>query len=332
MVTSTLAAIQIKVRRLTGSPNQNQLTDTVLNEYINTYVQQDLPYGLKLWDLQEIYTFFTQPYVDTYTFPFNVDLDSAGDPLPAYQGINPPIYIDGYQSFYTQSRDEFFKIYPLLNQQQAAATGDGTTTGFSFTLSNTPVLRNNVSITGIDTAGNTQTVQDDGNGNLVTYSFASPIVPPLPAGTVNYVTGATTVTFPVAIAAAEQITAFFVPYQANRPVAMLFYNNQMTLRPVPDLSYRVVVNAYKNPVQLLSTTQDPEIQQWWQLIALGAARKVLQDRLDNESLASIEPFFQEQMSLVLNKTAFQLAPQRVATIYTDMLNYPVGNRPFGGFN
>lgn len=316
MVTSTLAAIQNKVRRLTGSPNQNQLSDSVLNEYINTFYQQDLPSHLKLWNLHETYTFFTEPYIDTYAFPLN-----------DYQGINPPIYIDGYQSYYGQSRDEFFKIYPLLNQQQIVGTGDGVTTAYSFTLSNVPVLRNNMSVSGVDTSGNSQTIQDDGSGNLVT--VATPVTT---VGTINYITGVVTVSFPVAIGNTNQITAFFVPYQANRPVAMLFFDDTITLRPVPDLAYRVVVEVYKNPTQFLSTTQDPEVQQWWQFIALGAARKVLQDRLDNESLASVEPFFQEQMSLVLNRTAYQIAPQRVATIYTDMLNYPVGNRPFGGFN
>ena len=318
MSDSTLAAIRKKVRRLTGSPNISQLSQADLDEYINTFYEQDLPSHLKLWNLHETYTFFTEPNEDEYTFPVN-----------EFHGINPPIYIAGYQSWYSQSREEFFRVYPLLNFQQTGPAGNGTVGPYTFTLTNVPVLKRQVTISAIDSGGTSRVLEDDGNGGFVVGGATTAVV-----GSINYVTGViTNLTFPAGqtIPTTENIMASYVPYVASRPIAMLFFDDTMTLRPVPDQVYRVVVEVYKKPTQFIASTDNPEIEQWWQLIALGAARKVLQDRLDNDALASIQPFFDEQMSLVVYRTALQITPERTGTIYNDMLQYPVGNRPFGGF-
>lgn len=324
MSLSTLTAIRNKVRRLTGSPNISQLSTADLDEYINTFYEQDLPSHLKIWNLHETYTFYTTPNEDQYSLPVNTNNAQT----TTFQGINPPVYIAGYQSWYSQSREEFFRVYPLLNFQQTVATGNGTVGPYTFTLTNSPVLRRQVTIFAINTntGATSATIADDGSGGFVIGGTSTPVT-----GTIDYVTGAVSITFPSAVPTDQNIIAEYVPYVASRPVAMLFFDTTMTLRPVPDQVYPVNVEVYKNPVQMISSTDNPEIENWWQLIAIGAARKVLQDRLDNESLASVQPFFEEQMSLVLNRTALQLAPQRVGTIYTDMLQYPVGNRPFGGF-
>lgn len=336
MSDSTLTAIKMKVRRLTGSPNISQLSENDLEEYINTFYLFDLPAYMKVWNLHENYTFFTEPNEDSYTFPINPTFDANGNQLQSFQGINPPVYIDGYQSFYSQSQEQFYRIYPRINFEQVGPSGNASVvTAYSLTFTNIPVLRRQVTISATDSSGISRVVQDDGDGNLVN---ADPtIANPVNTGNINYVTGAITNLFfrdsndaVVAIPTTESLTSRYVPYVASRPVGMLFYDDQMILRPVPDKVYRVEMEVFKTPIQFISDSQDPEVHQWWQLIAFGAARKVLQDRLDNDSLASVEPFFQEQMELAMNRTALQLAPQRVSTIYTDMLNYPVGNRPFGG--
>jgi len=45
---STLETIKIKVRRLTRSPSEAQLSDADLNQYINTFLIYDLPEHLAL--------------------------------------------------------------------------------------------------------------------------------------------------------------------------------------------------------------------------------------------------------------------------------------------
>ena len=336
MSITNLIAIRNKVRRLTGSISQSQLSDADLDDYINTFYLLDFPAHLKLWNLNENYEFFTVPNEDQYTLPINPTFDANNNQFPSFQGILPPVYIDGYESWYSQSQKEFYVTYPKLNFEQTGPSGDGSSGPYTVTLTNIPILKRELTISAVDVNGVTQILKDDGNGNLINASAS--VAVPVTTGTVNYVTGAVNILnfrdatdTQIAIPATSTITLRYVPYQASRPIAMLFFDDQMILRPVPDKVYRVQIEVFKTPTQLIATTDQPEIHQWWQLIAFGAARKVLQDRLDNEALASIEPFYQEQMSLVLYRTALQQTPQRTATIYTDMISYPVGNRPFGGF-
>jgi len=333
MSESTLVQIKKKVRRLTGSPSTNQLTDADLEEYIDTFFEQDMPSQLKLWNLHETYEFWTVANQDTYAIPANT-----------FQMVKPPIYVDGYQCFYTQSREEFYRIYPLTNFQQTLEYGTGIAGPYTQPLSNLPALPGEVTISAIDTTGATQTVEDRPNneenpsglpteGKLfdVNTDFAAASQ----RGTINYVTGAISLTFAAAIPSTQPIIARYRPYQASRPAAALYFNTSMILRPVPDRVYKVSMEVYRKPSQLLSANSHdganvPDLNQWWQYIAFGAAMKVLEDRQDMEGWNNLMPGFLRQEKLVLNRTAAQLSNQRVATIYTDQLQYPVGSR--GYFN
>jgi hypothetical protein len=49
-----------------------------------------------------------------------------------YLTVHEPLYIAGYQQFYTQSQTQFFGIYPQTNSVASiSAVGDGVTTNFS---------------------------------------------------------------------------------------------------------------------------------------------------------------------------------------------------------
>ena len=63
---SALSNIYIKVRRLTRSPSVNQLSDTEIKDYVNTFVLYDMPEHLKLTSLLSTVSFYTLPYIDTY--------------------------------------------------------------------------------------------------------------------------------------------------------------------------------------------------------------------------------------------------------------------------
>lgn len=135
---STLQSIQTKVRRLTRSPSESQLTTDDLNNYINTFVVYDFPEHLRTFNLRTTFTFYTNPYQDEYF----TDKASYGDPVanptiinnPLYDfqnnylTVHPPAYIAGYQALWSQSREQFFNIYPKVNFIQATGnTGDGVT-------------------------------------------------------------------------------------------------------------------------------------------------------------------------------------------------------------
>jgi len=315
---TTLVKIRRKVRRLTATPSALQLPDSEIDEYIDTYYEQDMPAELKLWNLHETYTFYTSPNEDRYTLPVNSIL-----------GVNPPVYIAGYQSFYTQSREQFFRLYPIDEYEEDLGSGDASAGPFSFTLSNTPVLRRSFYASALDSNDVTQTLVDipvtESTGNLVADGTTTPAV-----GTINYDTGAVTMTFSDTIPASSTIRGSYLPYEPSRPTAMLFYDDYFLLRPVPDRAYKVVIEAYLKPTQLLDADNDsPDLAQWWQLIAFGAALKVLEDRQDTETLATLIPRYDEQKQLALHRTILQQTPERTATIYTEQVTNLLGN-PYRG--
>lgn len=310
---TTLARIKKKIRRLTATPSENQLSNVDLEEYIDDFYQQDMPAELKLWNLHEKFTFFTEADEDRYILPVNT-----------FFNAQPPAYIAGYQSFWSQSREQFFRLYPRLQFDEDVGSGDGTTGPFTFTLTNRPVLKDDFSVSAVDTADITHTLEDDGAGNLRTPGTTVSL------GTINYITGAVSVTqfaTPApAIPGTSTINAQSVPYEADRPTAILFFSDEFILRPVPDKSYRVEVETYRTPSQLLNNNTDsPDLDQWWQFIAFGAALKVLEDRRDTDSYQKIYPMYDDQKQKVLHRTIQQQTSERTATIFTEQIQFPIGS-------
>lgn len=357
---STLAAIQIKVRRLTRSPSEAQLTDADLQNYINTFVVYDFPEHLRMFNLRTTFTFIANPFQDLYP----TDTLSFGgvttNPLYNFQNlyisVHDPVYIAGYQSLYTQSREQFFSIYPNVNSIAFTGyIGDGTTTSYTGVINTsqtfipqgatqqTCLLQNQVLFDSIDTNNNglamidvpvlnTSTGNPSTIGNLYVPG-SLPTSPPTvvtPNNTINYVTGAYTVTFPLAPGIGKQITSQTVTLQPSLPQALLYYDNKFVLRPVPDQPYRVNFEAYVRPTYLMSTSQSPQLQEWWQYIAYGASLKVFQDRMDLDSVSMIMPEFKKQQALCLRRTIVQYTNERVATIYTENTSHGGGSWGWGG--
>jgi hypothetical protein len=98
---------------------------------------------------------------------------------------------------------------------------------------------------------------------------------------------------------------------------LLHYNDTFTLRPVPDQPYNISMEVYVRPTFFMETGDTPYLNEYWELIAFGASRKVLQDRLDMDTLQLIEPEYRKQMTLVMRRTIVQLTNERTATIYTE---------------
>jgi len=333
MPDTTLQAIRTKVRRLTRSPSPQQMLDATINEYINTFLLYDLPEHLRLSSLRTTLKFYTQPYVDVYDTNTVLEDDPLYDFKNRYITTDKPAYISGYEVSFSQSEGQFFSLYPFTNSiASTGSTGDGLERTFLGTLSNIPVMQNHVLFESID---------DDSNGLVLTDTpfldaitgkpteIGTLVVPDTtdPSGVINYVTGVYAFTFPVAPGDGQVINSQTVPYQPSRPQAILFYDNKFTVRPVPDRVYPIVMEVYKQPIELLDNTSVPELDQWWQYIAYGAAKKVFDDRLDTESIQQIMPEFKQQERLVLRRTIVQQSKERTATIFTGNSGY--GNGYFG---
>ena len=132
----------------------------------------------------------------------------------------------------------------------------------------------------------------------------SPLTPQY-CGTVNYVTTSITVNFPVAPAAGTMINVWAATYQVGRPYNILFWNNELTIRPVPDNVYLVEIEAYQTPSQFMQTTDHPVLNQWVQYIAYLAAMEILRDRQDIEGVQNLMEGFKRQEALVLEKQAVE---------------------------
>lgn len=261
-------------------------------------------------------------------------------PYPVYQGFKSPCYINGIiVPFYTQ-REEFYSYWaPYLQNIQATATGDGTPGPYTMLLPFFPCPAGHVDVTGIITVGSTvdpivgtslntsvpitsltpgviitglntsnylETVTDSGQFDITdqTTGFLQTTNGQniQAAGTCNYVTGDTTVTFANAIGDGQPIQANCYFYQPGIPTAVLYYNNTITILPPPNMPYFIQFDAYFTPAAYLSGLSPLQFGYMSEYIARGAARKILSDTGDVEQLQLYEPFFREQEMLVWKRS------------------------------
>ena len=339
---STLQNIYIKVRRLTRSPSDDQLDDNEINDYINNFVLYDLPEHLRLFNLRGVVEFYTaanQQFYDTVNVP---DTDPLYNFKNKYITIHEPVYVAGFRRYFTQSREQLYNIWPQIESIQTFAVGNNIQTRYTGFVTGYPIQPYSVSFNSVDAANNTLVMKDlpcilppavgpsTNFGNLIVPTNAPVAANAVdPANYINYLTGQYVVTFTAPPGIGANVNSQSVPYAAGIPQAVLYYDDKFWFRPIPDQAYKVSFEAYFRPTELLSTnpTQQPDLDQWWQYIAYGAAIKVFQDRMDMDSVAMLMPEFKNQQNLVNRCNIVQLTNQRTSTIFTE----GSGNYPYGGW-
>ena len=361
MADSSLQAIQNKVRRITRSLSENLLPEADLNQYINTFVLNDFPEELRLFNLKTTFSFYTLPYVDRYS-----TTNDENSPLynftNKYITTQAPIFIAGYQSLYSESRERFYSIYPLVNSiANIGTTGNGLETQFSGVINsqqaNIPqginqfvcLLQNNVLFSSVDINNNglamkDSPILDDVTGNPTNYGYLynslstneqtfpgntgqipvlslhAPyfIQPGFPLGNyINYITGEYTVTFPTAPQDGFTINSQTVPMNPSLPQALLFFDGDFIVLPVPDQPYRIDMEVFVQPAELLSAGQTPELSEWWEYIAVQTCMKIFEDRMDMDSMNMLAPRVKYYENLINRRTIVQQTSQRTSTIYTE---------------
>lgn len=334
---STLVAIRKKVRRLTASASESALKTDDLDEYVNTYYNQDFPYALKTDQMRAVYTFYTAPYTDRYPLDVNYN-----------QGVRDPFYVDGIPGTLFKDRAQFYNMWTRFPTLLYPISGDGVTQVFAFTIGAVPFLPKEVTLGGVDVNGGPIRIADDGSGFLyvetpnpvTSIPVYTSTVPGMynvntgnpgqlvhtPVGVVNYVTGDFVIDLTLAgltPAAGTQMSLFVAQYQTGRPYSVLFWNNEFIIRPIPKLVHKCEIEVYMTPVQFFNTTDNPIVNQWWQCIAIGAAMKIMQDRKDEKAVAYLENMRLEQEALVLERQAVEEIGQANVTIYNSV--WPAGN-------
>ena len=144
-------------------------------------------------------------------------------------------------------------------------------------------------------------------------------------GSVNYVTTQINLLLPVPIQAGSQLNIWAATYQVGRPYNLLFWNNELTIRPVPDNVYLCEVEVFQTPAQFMATTDNPVLNQWAQYIAYGAASEILRDRQDMEGVMNLQEGFKRQEALVLERQAVEEIQQPNITLFnTTQTGYGTG--------
>lgn len=329
----TLDTMRNTVRRMTARYTPESMPDTQLDSYINQFMTLHFPLHFKNIKLTKPYVFNTIPNVDTYDFVYQNGLavNAAGDPIPGNIQISPPVYCQGYQLRYFQDKSAFYNRWPKLTvNQQIGVGGKAADVAYTGTIPSFPFLRAQLDIFGnvteaaviisafnSGTSSNTNYVltdvpQDDSDVGRLFDAEGNDV------GQVNYLTGAYSFTLAdlAVLPSTTTIYASVIPYQASRPTDVIFYNNQITFRPVPQQIYQVEFQISQQPTDLIAAGDTPELDEWYLFICSGAARLIYTDFPDPDGMSYIEPVWQEQLQLAQRRTLRQMSGQRAATIFS----------------
>ena len=298
MANWTLAELRSKVRQLSGRLSVSETSNNQIDEYINKYFQYEFPAAVKL---NRNYT----------TFEFNTEYGTASyDFSDEYTNFVPEASLERLDIDVYQEPDIFYALNPESVQRYSTWSGDGATVAFTNTYSNNvPIKAGSVIVD--DTV---EVFEDNGSGTLVSNLGGV-------GGTVNYTTGAVSVTFTTAPVDGQAIQCSFIQLDLGMPSAVLMFNNQFTFNPVPDKAYRFRIKAwsllYVKPStgsnkQTFTLASDRPLQdEWGPAIALGTARRIVSDYGEMDRYGELTALYKEQINLILTRTCIDLESTRV---------------------
>lgn len=294
MATWTLADIRQKVRQITGRLSISELSNTLLDDYINKYYVFEFPAEVKLERKYSFYEFNTAANQQVYELPNS-----------NFTNLVPPATVNNLSLEYYQDSADFDRNNPEQYSQLTPWTGDGATVNFTTTLTPLFVLAGTLLITdNVEILQDVNTTWTSSNVNLSANNGGT--------GTVNYVTGAVNVTFGTAPADGQLIYLNWVAFNPGRPIAVLNFDNQLKFFPVPDTVYKFKIRGYQIVSELTTATDTPDLEEWGPAIAYGAARKIVSDFGEFDLYKMISELYKEQIAYVLRRTHQNLENTRAA--------------------
>lgn len=288
MATWNLSDIRQKVRQVTGRFTPSDLSNAALDDYINRYYQYTFPAEVKLEKKHTFYTFQTIANQPTYDIP-----DTT------YTNFEQPATANNLSMLWYQNPDTFYKENPLQYTFSTPWTGDGSTLTFSTTVTGFPIYPDSLTI-----SDDVESFEDTNE----TYTTSDVTITGSAGGTatINYDTGSVSVTFNAAPANGTEIHLNYILFSAGRPQAILMYNNQFQLYPVPDQVYLIRMKAWIIVMPLTNATDTPDLPEWGPCIAYGAARDIFADFGENDAYAEVSVLYHEQVDYILTRTAQNL--------------------------
>jgi hypothetical protein len=269
--------------------------------------------------------------IDANNFSLNVDSTSFG------------VYTSG-GDWFTSPYNGFTTAAPLIGSVNNDP-GPINNQNLFFPQSRVQNILITANVIGTNGIGQTQNVTDDGQGNLIQifqtsnagnqnygwtyyrqYASSTPNSPG--NATINYQTGQIVgLTFADPIPSGTPIQIQYNPKKLSIPLAIMFYQNQFTLAPTPDAGYTIELTCYRQPIQALiaaDMTGNPELSEWWEILAVGASKKIFEERLDSDGVIFIDKMLKERYDIIETRTYAQIGQQRINTIYTDQLTFNYG--------
>ena len=288
MTSWNLSDIRQKVRQITGRFSSNDISNTELDDRINKYYQFTFPSEVKLETKHTYYEFMTTTKQVYYDIPSST-----------YTNYEPPVTANNLSMLWYQNPNDFFEQNPLQYTFLNPWTGDGSTVTFTTTITGYPIFPGKLTIS--DEVELFEDTNDDWTTSNVsiTGSLAG-------SATINYSTGAISVTFNTAPTNGQLIHLNYVIFNPGRPQAMLYYNNQFQLFPAPDQPYKIKMKAYKIVTALINATDTPELNEWGPCIAFGTAKELFADYGEMQSYSEALTLHREQISHILTRTAQDL--------------------------
>jgi len=317
----TLETIRNKVRALTAT-SADALDNNAINDYINNYYVFTMPFELKNQIQIAFIDFTTQQGIDVYESPVE----------GVFLTNKPDAYADGLRMDYYQDPSVFFQDWPQQYNTDQPFQGNATgsypnqqTQAFPIIIGSLivatedglQVLEDNGLGQFVQTVKNgIRTLQKNGSGQFLVFEDNTIPGPGIgvPAGSINYLTGAFDAEFENTIAVGIQCVAKYQTYQPNRPQAILFFENKFTVRPIPDAMYAIRLEGFINPQPLDITVSNPAgkptLQEWGQCIAYGAAFDLFMDRGDQVAAQNIWNVLKRFETVALGRTLQQYLNMR----------------------
>lgn len=311
--------IRKKVRRLTKSPSEAQLETDKLDEYVNTVVLYDLPETLESFNLYRRVSLYLDPYVQEYD---RIYMHGKEIKIKDILSIQDPVSLNGDTIRLFQDVYRFNSAYPHRMESYTVGTGDGLKTLFTGQVQG-KIVPKDVLFSSIDVGEAPMEYidypEDAFDGRLLSKKSDPDTTPINFSNRINYDTGKFSVDFQYAVAKGEPVIMSYCRYVPSKPTAVLFNEDKLYFRHIPDKSYKVDFSARIRPEILLEEDDKPEVSAFWQYIALMSALKIFEDRLDFESIEKIRPMINYQQ-MILNRREIRIQnKQRAYTIYSEGL-------------
>lgn len=297
----TLADIRFKVRQVTGRLSPQEMTTNELDDRINKYYQFTFPAEVKLERQHTFFDFLTTANQATYDF-------EAVTAPEVFTNIEPPATIDNLYLIYYQDPGRFNEENPFQVNRRTPWTGNGVIESFDTMVIGFPIFPGTTVITDdVEVFEDKNTIFTD-EDVLIPGSLGG-------GALVNYSTGSFEVNFATAPANGQIIHLSYVLFQAGRPTAVLFYNNEFKFFVPPDTAYRFRMKGYKVVDPLVNATDTPILSQWGPAIAYGTARDIHADFGEIEAYGEVTGLYKEQIGYVMTRTDQNLLNTRAAPFF-----------------